>query len=95
MGNRLAYADTYDQALSELIGSLGGTQPAIEAPNAQVPTTPTSPQMPSGTAAPSNDASRKLQEVRDHLHRYQDLSAQGKWAEAGKELEAIRKLIQK
>jgi uncharacterized membrane protein (UPF0182 family) len=95
MGNRLAYADTYDQALSELIGSLGGTQPAIEAPNAQAPTTPTSPQTPSGTAAPSNDASRKLQEVRDHLHRYQDLSAQGKWAEAGKELEAIRKLIEK
>ena len=26
MGNRLAYADTYEQALSQLIGSLGGTR---------------------------------------------------------------------
>jgi len=27
--------------------------------------------------------------VRAHLRRYRDLAAQGKWAEAGKELEAI------
>jgi hypothetical protein len=29
------------------------------------------------------------------LKRYRDLSAQGKWAEAGKELEEIQRLAQK
>src|SRR5436309_8259986 len=29
MGNRLAYADTYEQALSELIGSLSGSQAVV------------------------------------------------------------------
>jgi uncharacterized protein len=95
MGNTLAYADTYDQALSQLITSLSGTQPGIQAPSGQAPTTPTSPQLPPPNAAPSNDAARRLQEVRDHLRRYRDLSAQGKWAQAGKELEAIQKLIEK
>jgi uncharacterized protein len=95
MGNTLAYADTYDQALSQLITSLSGTQPGIQAPSGQAPTTPTSPQPPRPNAAPSNDAARRLQEVRDHLRRYRDLSAQGKWAQAGKELEAIQKLIEK
>jgi hypothetical protein len=34
-----------------------------------------------------------LQSVRDHLRRYRELSAQGKLAEAGKELEAIQNEI--
>jgi hypothetical protein len=29
------------------------------------------------------------------LQRYRELSAQGKWAEAGKELDAIQGLVQK
>src|SRR5437763_3739093 len=70
MGNRLAYADTYDQALSQLISSLGGTQPAVPASNAPAPTTPASPQAPTPMAPPSNDAARRLQAVRDHLRRY-------------------------
>ena len=36
---------------------------------------------------PAPDA--RLARVREHLRRYRDLSAQGKWSEAGKELEAI------
>ena len=36
---------------------------------------------------PANDP--RLQRVRDHLKRYRDLAAQGKWSEAGKELEAV------
>ena len=32
---------------------------------------------------------RRLDSVRSHLRRYRELAAQGKWAEAGKELEAI------
>jgi hypothetical protein len=30
-----------------------------------------------------------VQRIRDHLRRYRELGAQGKWSEAGKELEAI------
>ncbi len=35
----------------------------------------------------------KLRQVRDHLQRYRDLSSQGKWAEAGKELEEIQRVV--
>jgi uncharacterized membrane protein (UPF0182 family) len=89
MGNRLAYADTYEQALSQLIASLGGTAPS--APGTAPPsTTGPSPQM-----APSTEALQTLQQVREHLRRYRELSAQGKWAEAGRELEEIQRLLQK
>ena len=30
-----------------------------------------------------------MESIRDHLLRYRELAAQGKWAEAGKELEAL------
>jgi hypothetical protein len=41
---------------------------------------------PSG---PAPNADPRLQRVRDHLRRYRELAAQGRWSEAGKELEAI------
>jgi hypothetical protein len=34
-------------------------------------------------------ADQRLQRVREHLRRYRELTAQGKWSDAGKELEAI------
>jgi hypothetical protein len=40
-------------------------------------------------------AASTLREIGDHLNRYRDLSAQGKWSEAGKELEAIEKLVKR
>ena len=90
MGNRLAYADTYEQALSQLIDQLGGQTPP--------PQQRTSGTAPQGSAAnpnpPSEDALRKLQQIRDHLQRYRELSSQGKWAEAGKELDAIQSTVQ-
>ena len=98
MGNRLAYADTYEQALSQLIDQLGTNesgQPATQ--NAAAgPTTPASSasQIKSGNAAAA-EAIRKLQDIRDHLQRYRELTAQGKSAEAGKELDDIQKLVVK
>jgi uncharacterized protein len=89
MGNRLAYADTYDQALSQLISSLGGTSPSAPADAPTRATTGPSP------AAPSNEALQKLEQLREHLRRYRELNAQGKWAEAGKELEEIQRLLEK
>jgi len=82
VGNRMIYADTYDEALAQLSG--GAQQLITQA----APT----PAAPSGAAPAANAASGpdpRLARVREHLRRYRELSAQGKWAEAGKELEAI------
>ncbi|MGH9582812.1 MAG: UPF0182 family protein, partial [Bryobacteraceae bacterium] len=90
MGNRLAYADTYEQALSELIASLNGTAPPAQ-------TTATQPESVQSAAPPgvSAKAIQTLGQIRDHLQRYRKLSAQGKWAEAGKEMDAIQQLVRK
>jgi hypothetical protein len=34
-------------------------------------------------------------EIRHHLERYRDLVGQGKWSDAGKELEAIQAIVGK
>jgi hypothetical protein len=102
MGNQLAYQDTYELALTQLIKALGGTQvptasrevqtasAADTAASGSAPTAPSSP-----APAVSEEALRKLGSVRDHLTRYRELSSQGKWAEAGKELDEIQRLVQK
>ena len=82
VGNRLVYADTYELALAELTG---GAQQLI----AQA-TTPGAKPAP-GAPPPTGDA--RLQQVRDHLRRYRELASQGKWSEAGKELEAIEAAV--
>lgn len=92
MGNKLAYSDTYDGALSQLIDELGGGNTPQPAPQDQQQQTST-PGQPN--AAPPADAVQKLQLIRDHLQRYRELSSQGKWAEAGKELDAIQSAVQK
>ena len=102
MGDRLAYADTYEQALAELIGDVGGNSAGIQqttgsgGAEAQPVSTMSVPALTGpGNAPPSSDAAMTLQQIRDHLQRYRDLSAQGKWAEAGKELEIIQQLVNK
>jgi len=77
MGNRLAYADTYSESIAQLLGAA----PAIQ--EAKTPVT---------TAAPP-DASRRLDEARAAFRRYRDLMTQGKFAEAGRELENLEKII--
>jgi hypothetical protein len=42
---------------------------------------------PSSAVAPALDRLREL--VQNHLRRARELAAQGKWAEAGKELDGI------
>jgi hypothetical protein len=73
----LIYADSYDQALAQLSS---GAQQVIQQAAASAP---------APSVAPATAADARLQRVRDHLRRYRELAAQGKWAEAGKELEAI------
>ena len=86
VGNRLVYTDTYDQALGASFHA--GAQDLIT----QATTSPGSgPKTTTAAVPPTGDA--RLQSVRDHLRRYRDLAAQGKWSEAGKELEAIEAAV--
>jgi len=98
MGNRLAYDDTYEQALAQLIGEVGGQGPVVKAP-AAAPTATAANNAPASAKPappqPSPQALQTLQQIRDHLTRYRELSAQGKWAEAGKELDEIQRLVRK
>ena len=80
-GNSLVYADTYEQALAQLSGT---ARAAAQAAVAEQPSAPGSPPR-AQAAAPDS----RLDSIRSHLSRYRELSSQGKWAEAGKELEAI------
>ena len=94
MGNRMAYADTYEQALAQLVSEVGGNAPEANAP-AEPANTAAAPSPAQVSPQPSVQAIQTLQQIRDHLTRYRELSAQGKWAEAGKELDEIQKLVQK
>jgi uncharacterized membrane protein (UPF0182 family) len=96
MGNRLVYADTYELALGQLIQTLGGSQAPAPAENSQ-PSGATTPTANTQATAPpvSAEALQKLEQVRDHLQKYRELSSQGKWAEAGKELDDIQRVVRK
>jgi hypothetical protein len=100
MGNLLVYANTYEEALSQLIQASGGTAAAGQNANAAAPAQNAGAgavqSVPNtNTAPPSGQALQTLRQIRDHLDRYRDLSAQGKWSEAGHELDQIQQLVQK
>jgi uncharacterized membrane protein (UPF0182 family) len=80
-GNTLIYADTYEQALAQLSGAARAV--------AQTAIAQTPPGSTTTAAQPAIGADSRLESVRGHLRRYRELSSQGKWAEAGRELEAI------
>jgi hypothetical protein len=85
-GNTLIYSDTYEQALAQLSGAARAVaQTAIAQPT---PGAATAATQPAG-------ADSRLESVRGHLRRYRELSSQGKWAEAGRELEAIEAEVRK
>jgi uncharacterized protein len=84
VGNRLIYADTYEEALAQLSS---GAQQLVEQASSPAPSAPVTQAAAPAAAAPAVDP--RIVRVRDHLRRYRDLAAQGKWADAGKELEAI------
>ena len=81
VGSRLIYADSYEQALAQLST---GAQQLVQQANA-----PAAAQAAGSAAVPAPSGDPRITRVRDHLRRYRELSSQGKWAEAGKELEAI------
>jgi uncharacterized membrane protein (UPF0182 family) len=83
VGNRLIYTDTYDEALAQLST---GAQQLVQ--QAKAATAPGAAPAAAGAQA-TTPADARLQRIRDHLRRYRELTAQGRWSEAGKELEAI------
>lgn len=87
MGNTLIYRDTYEQALAALAATSAGaplTQP-VQPSSLETLTTGVPP-----VAPPSGPA---LDQVRGHMRRYRELSSQGKWGDAGRELEAVERLV--
>jgi uncharacterized protein len=80
IGNTLIYRDTYEQALGDLSALMQSGVDAVKQPDA-------APAPLSALAASALDTLREL--LQSHLHRTRELAAQGKWAEAGKELDAI------
>lgn len=89
VGNTIIYRDTYEQALADLTGIAPSAPPQPSAP--QPGQQAAAPPAPPPAAQPNANAG--LEEVRTHMRRYRELSAQGKWAEAGRELEAIERLV--
>jgi uncharacterized membrane protein (UPF0182 family) len=88
IGNTLIYRDTYEQALGDLsglmqVGTVGAAQPVLAATSASAGVTPPA------------ELSRLKESIQNHLRRARELAAQGKWAEAGKELDAIEAAAQK
>ena len=75
INNRLIYTDTYEQGLAQLGTSVGG------APSAELPT--------SLSINPNVQPSKGIDSIRAHFQRFRELQGQGKFAEAGRELEAI------
>ena len=88
MGNTLIYADTYEQALAQLDGGQKQIHAGDVLSHAQTPEEKIKAVTVSG-------GDPRIDEIRSHLNRYRDLAAQGKWADAGKELEAIEALVKK
>ncbi len=87
MGNRLIYRDTYEEAVEEL-SRVSGAAPAAPVEMASV----TEVAVDRPPAAGGTTDSR-LEAIRNRLARYRELSAQGRWAEAGRELEEIEALV--
>jgi len=68
------------------VGALYRAQALVQ----QAEATPPKPGAPVAAAGQvAGTADQRLERVRAHLRRYRELAAQGKWAEAGKELEGI------
>jgi hypothetical protein len=63
----------------------GGAPAAVQTSSGT--STPSAPAAASTTISGPNDP--RLQRVRDHLRKYRELVSQGRWSDAGKELEAI------
>jgi uncharacterized membrane protein (UPF0182 family) len=89
-GSRIVYADDLSEAMAQLSQLPGGTAatPVVSATaSAGTAAAPT-------IGAPRGISASVLESIQQHLENYQKFTAQGKLAQAGKELEAIRQETQ-
>ena len=86
IGNTLIYRDTYEQALGDLNTLMqGGVAAVVNQPGAAAfRAVPDEPRLDSLKAS-----------IRNRLLRSRELFSQGKWAEAGRELDAIEAEVRK
>lgn len=92
VGSTLVYQDTYEQALDALQAIQKGrplTAAEVSAFSNAAPAAPTA----TSSVTPSTDT--RIDSIRQHMQKYRELSAQGRWADAGKELEAIEASLKK
>jgi uncharacterized membrane protein (UPF0182 family) len=92
VGNRLIYADTYDAALAQLSGGGGSAPPTPD--TSQLPVLPAAKPGVRAVLTLQQNVDPRIERIRQHLQRYRDLTSQGKWADAGRELEAIQSEVQ-
>jgi hypothetical protein len=92
MGNRLIYADSYEEALAQLSSGAGAQVPpaALQAAVTQAGAQAVAPAV---AAVKAGDP--RLDGIRQHMQRYRELASQGKWADAGRELDAIQSEVSK
>jgi len=83
IGSRTIYSDTYEQALAELTGQ--SAQASRTSASAVVTDTKSQPM-------PPLDLRNLLGEISNRLRQYRDLMGQGKYSEAGREIEAVERL---
>jgi uncharacterized protein len=97
MGNLLAYQDTYEQSLQELMGQPVEAPEGSSNPQTTQATAPAAPVVAAEAGHLPSELNRSsahtLNEVRDHLRRYRELTGQGKWSDAAKEMEQAEKLL--
>jgi uncharacterized protein len=88
VGNRLIYTDSYEQALAQLTGIeevKENTKPGTTISSSGAPAVSSGPVIPAAA----------LDSIRGHLRKYRELQGQGRWSDAGKELEAIEAELKK
>lgn len=77
-GKKLSYADSFEDALKQLVGGTGEEEVVSK---------------PETGKEKKFETSDLIAEVASHLEKYQQLSGQGKYAEAGKEMEEAVRLL--
>jgi uncharacterized membrane protein (UPF0182 family) len=98
IGNELIYRDTYQQAIQELGERMGMLHSQLSRSlgnmeaDAGESTSSGGAQRPITSEAQERPDTRIRQELRNRLRRYRQLVSEGKWADAGKELEALESL---
>jgi uncharacterized membrane protein (UPF0182 family) len=87
LGNQLIYADSYEQGLVRLSG--------MEVPLMLTRQQQQQPDTTSAAPVVTPASGTVVQNIREHLRKYRELQGQGKWSDAGKELEAIEAELKK